>query len=160
MNDLFRDDTILTWADVSAALDTLFELSEHTVDIVDRDLSLQGWESPERITRVERALVERGVTVRILLADLRYLEQHLARLTALMRWRGKQLTIIESSQPEALERSMVIVDKRHGLIRPDPRRSQGRIWRENTHASKTYGEFFNLVWRLGGRQHFSELHGL
>lgn len=160
MNDRFQDNTILTWADVGAALDTLFELSQHTVDIVDRDLSLQGWESPERIARIEHALVERGVTVRILLADLRHLEQHLARLTALVRRRGKQLTIIGSSQPEALTQIMVIVDKQHGLTRPDPSRSQGRIWIEDYNKSKSYEEFFNQVWRLGGRQYFPELHGV
>jgi phosphatidylserine/phosphatidylglycerophosphate/cardiolipin synthase-like enzyme len=160
MNDRLQDNTILTWADVSAALDALFELSQHTVDIVDRDLSLQGWESPERIARIEHALVDRGVTVRILLADLRQLEQHLARLTTLVRRRGKQVTIVESSQPEVLVQSMVVVDKQHGLTRPDPTRSYGRIWRGDLYRSKSYEEFFNQVWRLGGRQYFPELHGL
>lgn len=152
--------TLLTWRDVDRAFDRLIDLAETTIDVAERDLALTGWEGKERSARLEQAMGERNVRIRIVLVDLTHVERHLARLTHLLRSHGTLLTVLEAARPSDVSQACTVVDGRHGLVRPDLVRSTGRLWVSNPYKSRPYREFFEHIWELGGRRFFPEAHGL
>ncbi|MCS6997304.1 MAG: hypothetical protein NZ533_10225 [Casimicrobiaceae bacterium] len=145
---------------MAEALDVLISRSQRSLCVLDLDLRLQGWERKARIEALRQSIVERSVRVRILVADLRYLESHLARLAQLAADRSGHIEIVESDRTHELSTAFAVADGQHGLVRPDPLRSRGLAWFENLYKSNTYEEIFESFWNSGGRRYFPETLGL
>ena len=151
---------LLTWDDVSTALDELVARSTRTLDVLDHSLNLQGWGSRARCEALHKAAVERHVRVRILVEDGHYVTTQAPRLTNLLKTLGHRIEIVVSDAHEFPANSWVVVDRQHFLFRPNSVHSNGSLEFENASKSVPYADTFQVLWEQGGQRVFPEATGL
>jgi hypothetical protein len=152
--------SLISWLDNAVAIDALIAQTNRTLDIVDQDLSLQGWESLARANALRSAMHERGARIRIVLNDLRHVSQHCPRLVMLLRSHGHRLTILQTSNHPKPEQFMAVADGQHSLFRPVLVQSRGFSFLNNPAKSIIYATEVKVIWEKGGRRLFPEAFGL
>jgi hypothetical protein len=154
------ENTLLTWADNAAAIDALIARAKRTLDIVDHDLSLQGWETLARGEALRAAMNERNVCVRIVLIQMRELSQRCPRLTNLLKTHGHRLTILQTLCHPKPDQFLAVADGQHSLFRPVLVQSRGFSYFDNPAKSTIYDAKVKVIWEKGGRRLFPEAFGL
>ena len=151
---------VLTWRDVSVAIDELIALSECTVDIFDQSLALQGWDSAARFDLLNHAIKARNVQVRILLVDTREVSSAMPRIVDLLRTHGHKVQITGSTARALPASNYIVADRQQLLFRPNSVQSVGTLDFYNPYKSTTYDQSFEVLWQQGGRRMFPEAFGL
>jgi hypothetical protein len=149
-----------TWLDCAAAIDDLIARATRTIDLVDRDLRLQGWESLTRAEALRVAMHARNVHVRMLLEEQRHIAAEFPRLFNLLKTHGHRLTILTPNKRVQPVEFMAVADGQHSLFRPISVHSTGFAYFENRAKSNTYSTNFKVIWEQGGRRLFPESFGL
>ncbi len=151
---------LVSWLDVSCALDELVARCEKTLDVFDQTLTLQGWESRARRAALQAAMNERNVRVRMVLCDDHAVQSGLPRLLRLLKTHGHQLQVMVAENPPQSAANYVVADRQHILFRPNLVQSRGSLNWHDSYKSTTYSQSFNVVWQQGGRRVFPEAFGL
>lgn len=155
-----KSQPLISWLDVSRALDKVVARCEKTLDVFDQTLTLQGWESRARCEALLVAMNERNVRVRMLLVDDTSVQSAMPRLTNLLKTGGHRLTLMVAENPLQSAANYVVADRQHILFRPNSVQSRGSLnWRD-PYKSTTYMSTFEVVWQQGGRRIFPEVFGL
>jgi hypothetical protein len=152
--------TLISWLDNAVAINALVARTNRTLDVVDQDLSLQGWESLARADALRSAMHDRGARVRIAVNDLRYVSQHCPRLMLLLKTHGHRLTLLQASSHPKPDQFMAVADGQHSLFRPVLVQSGGFVFFDNPAKSIIYTTEVNVIWEKGGRRLFPEAFGL
>ncbi len=155
-----EENALISWLDNAAAIDALIARTNRTLDIVDQDLSLQGWETLARTDALRDAMHTRGVQVRIIVNDLRHVGQHCPRLTQLLKTHGHRLAVLQTSEQPKPEQFMAVADGQHSLFRPVLVQSRGFSYFDNPAKSTIYITKVKVIWGKGGRRLFPEAFGL
>ena len=151
---------LISWRDVSRALDDIVARCEKTLDVFDQSLALQGWESRERCDALLVAMNERNVRIRMLLVDDTNVQSAMPRLTNLLKTQGHRLTITVTENPPQSAANYVVADRQHILFRPNSVQSRGTLNWLDPYKSTTYMSSFEVLWQQGGRRIFPEAFGL
>ena len=152
--------SLISWSDVSCALDEVVARCEKTLDVFDQALTLQGWESSARCDALLVAMNERHVHVRVLLIDDANVQSAMPRLTNLLKTHGHLLTLMVAENPPLSTANYVVADRQHILFRPNSVQSFGSLNWYDPYKSTTYSQTFNAVWQQGGSRVFPEAFGL
>ncbi len=152
--------SLVSWLDVSRAVDELVARCEKTLDVLDQSLALQGWESRARCDALLAAMNERNVRIRMLLADDANVLSAMPRLTNLLKTHGHRLTLMVAENPPQSASNYVVADRQHILFRPNSVRSHGSLNWHDPYKSTTYMSTFEVVWQQGGRRVFPDAFGL
>lgn len=159
-NDNDNQQTLISWRDVSIAVDQLIVKAERTLDVFDQSLALQDWGGKARCETVKVAIMERRVRVRILLVDTQIVTAELPRLMQLLKTLGHRISIMEAPAGAFLASNFVVADQQHLLFRPNSVRSTGSLYFNNPYKSISYAKSFEVIWQHGGRRVFPEAFGL
>jgi len=161
-DDPIDDNTqrLLTWDEVSSALNALIARSTHTLDIVDHNLAMQDWGSRARCDALQQATYHRHVHVRILIAEGHYIQTQAPRLMTLLKTLGHRIEIVVSQARDFPAEAYAVADRQHLLFRPISVQSNGRLNFENPSKSIPYADEFHLLWEQGGERVFPEAFGL
>lgn len=151
---------LVSWLDVSHALDEIVARCEKTLDVFDLALTLQGWETRARCDALLVAMNARHALIRILLVDDTAVQSAMPRLTNLLKTHGHRLTLMVAEHPPKSASNYVVADRQHILLRPNSVQSRGSVNWHDPYKSTTYNESFNVVWQHGGRRMFPESFGL
>jgi hypothetical protein len=151
---------LISWTDVSTALDEIVTLTQRTLDIFDASLALQGWAARARCDSLARAMIERRVQVRILLADSRLACRELPRLINLLATQGHRFSVMEAAEGPLPASNFVVADQQHLLFRPNSVQSRGNVNFHNVYKSTAYSRSFEVLWQQGGQRVFPEAFGL
>ena len=151
---------LISWSDVSSALDELVARCEKTLDVFDQALTLQSWESRARCGALLVAMNERNVRIRVMLCDDHVIRSGLPRLVNLLKTHGHQLQIMVAENPPQSAANYVVADRQHILFRPNSVQSRGSLNWYDPYKSTTYMSTFEVVWQQGGRRIFPEAFGL
>ncbi len=151
---------LLTWADVSNALDDLLARCHRSFDVLDHSLQLQDWGSRARCEALQKAAFERHVHVRILVEDGHYVNTQAPRLTNLLKTLGHRVEIVVSEAHEFPANAFAVADRQHFLFRPNSVHSAGMLNFENPAKSAPYANTFQVFWEQGGQRVFPEALGL
>jgi hypothetical protein len=154
------DRQLLSWRDNAIAIDELIARAERTIDIVDHDLSLQGWETLARADALRTAMHDRNVQVRIVLNDAKALTKHFPRHVQLLKTHGHRLAILQTKCQPKPEQFLAVADGQHSIFRPVLVRSEGFADFENSGKSMAYLTKVNVIWDQGGQKLFPEAFGL
>ena len=151
---------LVSWLDVSHALDEVVARCEKTLDVFDQTLTLQGWESRTRCDALLVAMNERRVHVRVLLIDDSNVQSLMPRLMNLLKTHGHLLTLMVAENPPLSTANYVVADRQHILFRPNSVQSRGSLRWHDPYKSTTYLSIFEVIWQQGGRRIFPEAFGL
>ena len=151
---------LISWLDVSRAVDEVVARCEKTLDVFDQTLTMQGWESRARCDALLVAMNERGVRVRMLLVDDTNARLAMPRLTNLLKTHGHRLTLMGVENPPQTAANYVVADRQHILFRPNSVQSRGSLNWHDPYKSTTYMGTFEVIWQQGGRRIFPEAFGL
>ena len=151
---------LISWRDVSAALDELIEKTQRTLDVFDQSLALQDWGTKARCEALMVAMRERRVRVRMLIVGTQTVSAELPRLMQLLKTLGHQMTIIAAPEGAFPASNFVVADQQHLLFRPNSVRSTGSLYFHNPYKSIGYTNTFEVIWQQGGRRVFPEAFGL
>lgn len=151
---------LVSWLDVSCALDEVVARCEKTLDVFDQALTLQGWESRARCDALLAAMNERNVRVRMMLCDDYAVQSRLPRLLRLLKTHGHQFEVMVAENLPQTAANYVVADRQHILLRPNSVQSRGSLSWHDSYKSSTYKQSFNVVWQQGGRRVFPEAFGL
>jgi hypothetical protein len=152
--------SLISWPDNAVAIDALIARTNRTLDVVDQDLRLQGWESLARADALRSAMHDRGARIRIVVNDLRYVSQHCPRLMLLLKTHGHRLSVLQASSHPKPDQFMAVADGQHSLFRPVLVQSRGFVFFDNPAKSIIYTTEVNVIWEKGGRRLFPEAFGL
>ena len=151
---------LISWRDVSTALDELIAKSERTLDVFDRSLALQDWSSRARCEALKVAMMERRVRVRMLIVDTQIVSAELPRLMQMLKILGHQMSIMAAPEGAFPASNFVVADQQHLLFRPNSVRSSGSLYFNNPYKSIGYAHTFEVIWQQGGRRVLPEALGL
>ena len=152
--------SLLSWDDVSHALNELIDRTGRTLDVFDHSLALQDWGSRARCEALQRAALVHHVSVRILVVDMHFVSTQAPRLINLLKSIGHRVTIMESDGHELPECSYAVADRQHFLFRPISVQSKGKLNFGNPAKSISYANSFHVLWEQGGQRVFPEQLGL
>lgn len=152
--------TLSTWADWVVAIDEVISRANRTLELVDRDLRLQGWDTQARADALRRAIHERGVQVRFALSDTGHIASEFPRVFNLLKTHGHKLEILRLEKQRQPAESVVVADGQHSLFRPISVQPRGIAVFENRSKSIIYSTNFKVLWEQGGRRLFPESLGL
>lgn len=152
--------SLLSWSDVSVAINELIARTQREFVCVDENLTLQAWESKARFDHLHEAIVVRGAKVRIALKETRNLAGRAPRLMSLLKTHGHRLSILEARIRPFPDAALAVADRQHALFRPVLVQSRGTLHFENPGISKTYLDKFEVIWQQGGSLVFPEAFGL
>ena len=152
--------SLLSWDDVSHALNELIDRTSRTLDVFDHSLALQDWSSRARCEALQRAALAHHVHVRILVVDMHVVSTQAPRLLNLLKSIGHRVTIMESDAHELPECGYAVADRQHFLFRPISVQSPGTLNFGNPAKSMGYANSFHVLWEQGGRRVFPEQLGL
>ena len=155
-----ESESLVSWLDVSRALDELVARCEKTLDVFDQTLTLQGWQSRARCDALLVAMNERHVRVRVLLIDDTNVRSAMPRLTNLLETHGHLLILMVAENPPLSTANYVVADRQHILFRPNSVQSSGSLNWHDPYKSTTYMSTFEVVWQQGGRRIFPGAFGL
>ncbi len=151
---------LISWGDVSRAVDELVARCEKTLDVFDHTLALQGWESRTRCDALLAAMNERNMRIRMLLVSDTNVHSAMPRLTNLLKTHGHLLTVMVAENMPQSAANYVVADRQHILFRPNSVQSRGSLNWHDPYKSTTYMSTFEVVWQQGGRRVFPEAFGL
>ncbi len=151
---------LISWRDVSAALDELIVKTQRTLDIFDQSLALQDWGTKARCEALKVAMIERRVRVRMLIVDTQIATAELPRLMQMLKTLGHQMSIMAAPEGAIPASNFVVADQQHLLFRPNSVRSTGSLYFHNPYKSTGYTHTFEVIWQQGGRRVFPEAFGL
>jgi hypothetical protein len=151
---------LISWRDVSAAVDELITKTERTLDVFDHSLALQDWGSKARCEALKVAMMARRVRIRMLIVDTQILTTELPRLMQLLKTLGHQMSIMAAPEGAFPASNFVVADQQHLLFRPNSVRSTGSLHFHNPYKSIGYVQSFEVIWQQGGRRVFPEAFGL
>ena len=151
---------LISWRDVSAALDELIAKTQCTLDVFDHSLALQDWGSKVRCEALKVAMLERRVRVRMLLVDSQIVTAQLPRLLQMLKTLGHQMSIMATPEGAFPASNFVVADQQHLLFRPNSVRSMGSLHFDNPYKSTGYAQTFEVIWQHGGRRVFPQAFGL
>ncbi len=151
---------LLSWRDVSAALDELIAKAERTIDVFDQSLAQQDWGSIARFEALKVAMLARRVRVRVVLVDTQVVTAELPRLMQLLKTMGHQMAIIAAPEGSFRASNFVVADQQHLLFRPKSVQPTGSLNFSNSYKSMAYSNTFEVIWQHGGRRVFPEVFGL
>ena len=151
---------LISWRDVSAAIDELIVKTERTLDIFDQSLALQDWGSKSRCDALKIAMMERRVRIRMLIVDTQIVTAELPRLMQMLKSLGHQMAIMAAPEGAFPASNFVVADQQHLLFRPNSVRSKGSVHFHNPYKSIGYAQTFEVIWQQGGRRVFPEAFGL
>lgn len=151
---------LISWRDVSAALDELIVTTERTLDVFDQSLALQDWGSKARCEALKVAMMERRVRVRMLIVDTHIVTAELPRLMQMLKTLGHQMAIMAAPEGAFPASNFVVADQQHLLFRPNSVQSTGSLYFQNPYKSIGYTQTFEVIWQQGGRRVFPEAFGL
>ena len=160
INDNANPRALISWRDVSAALDELIAKTEHTLDIFDQSLALQDWGGKARCDALKVAMIERRARVRILLVDTQIVTSELPRLLQLLKTFGHQMSIMAVPEGACPVSNFVVADQQHLLFRPNSVQATGSVYFHNSYKSIGYTHTFEVIWQQGGDRVFPETFGL
>ena len=152
--------TLISWHDVSGALDECVVRCQKTLDVFDQSLASQGWESRTRCEALLVAMSERNVRVRMLLVDDANMQYAMPRLMNLLKTQGHRLTVMVPENPPQSTANYVVADRQHILFRPNSVQSRGSLNWHDPYKSTTYLSTFEVLWQQGERRIFPEAFGL
>jgi hypothetical protein len=151
---------LISWRDVSAAVDELITKTERTLDVFDHSLALQDWGSKARCEALKVAMMARRVRIRMLIVDTQIVTTELPRLMQLLKTLGHQMSIMAAPEGAFPASNFVVADQQHLLFRPNSVRSTGSLHFHNPYKSIGYAQSFEVIWQQGGRRVFPEAFGL
>lgn len=151
---------LVSWRDVSTALDELIVKTERSLDVFDQSLALQDWGGKARCEALNVAMMERHVRVRMVIVDTQMLTSALPRLMQMLKTRGHRMAIMAAPEAAFSTANYVVADQQHLLLRPNSVRSTGSLFFHNPYKSMGYAHTFEVIWQHGGRQVFPEAFGL
>lgn len=151
---------LISWRDVSAALDELIAKTTRTLDVFDQSLALQDWGSKARCEALKVAMIARHVRVRMLLVDTQFVTAQLPRLLQILKTRGHQMSIMAAPEGAFPASNFVVADQQHLLFRPNSVQSTGSLNFDNSYKSTGYAHTFEVMWQQCGRRVFPEAFGL
>ena len=151
---------LISWRDVSVALDELIAKTERTLDVFDRSLALQDWGSKSRCEALKVAMLERRVRVRMLVVDTQMVTVELPRLMQMLKTLGHQMSIMAAPEGAFPASNFVVADQQHLLFRPNSVRSMGSLHFHNPYKSMGCTGTFEVMWQHGGQRVFPEAFGL
>ena len=151
---------LISWRNVSAALNELIEKTQRTLDVFDQSLAFQDWGTKARCEALMVAMRERRVRVRMLIVDTQIVSTELPRLMQLLKTLGHQMTITAAPEGAFPASNFVVADQQHVLFRPNSVRSTGSLYFNNPYKSIGYAHTFEVIWQQGGRRVFPEAFGL
>ncbi len=151
---------LLSWSDNAEAIDEIIARCRRTLDVVDEDLSLQGWETLSRADELRRALHERRVQVRLILNSTATVASRQPRLMQLLSTHGHALTVLQTRSHPKPARFMAVADGQHCILRPVLVQSHGFAYFNNPAKSNIYATELKVIWDQGGRRLFPEAFGL
>ena len=151
---------LISWRDVSTALDELIAKSERTLDVFDHSLALQDWGSRARCEALKVAIMERRVHVRMLIVDTHIVSAELPRLMQMLKTLGHQMSIMAAPEGAFPASNFVVADQQHLLFRPNSVQSSGSLYFNNSYKSMGYAHTFQVIWQQSSRQVFPEAFGL
>jgi hypothetical protein len=154
------DRELLSWQDNAEAIDALIARSQKTLDIVDANLRLQGWETRARADALKDAMHARNVHVRILLLETNHLSTEFPRLANLLKTQGHRLSILGTAAEPKPGQFLAVADRQHSIFRPVLVQSRGFSYFDNAEKSIIYANNFKLIWEQGGDRVFPEAFGL
>jgi hypothetical protein len=154
------DKPLLTWADNAAAIDELIARAERTLDVIDQDLSLQGWETLARAEALRVAMHDRAVQIRLIVNDAKSIASTFPRLRNLLKTHGHRMTVLQTRAHPKPEQFIAVADGQHSIFRPVLVQSRGFAYFDNLAKSTIYTSKVNVVWEFGGLRVFPEAFGL
>lgn len=151
---------LVSWSDVSVALDEVIAKTERTLDVFDQSLALQEWGSKARCEALKVAMMERRVRVRMLIVDTHVVTVELPRLMQMLKTLGHQMEILAAPEGAFPTSNFVVADQQHLLFRPNSVQSTGSLHFHNSYKSMGCTSTFEVMWQLGGQRVFPEAFGL
>ena len=152
--------TLISWRDVSSALNELIVKTERTLDVFDHSLALQDWGNISRCESLKVAMLTRRVRVRLLIVDTHTVTTQLPRLMQTLKSLGHQMSIMVAPEGVFPASNFVVADQQHLLFRPNSVRSTGSLYFHNPYKSIGYTQTFEVIWQQSGRRVFPEAFGL
>lgn len=154
------DSSLLTWADNAVAIDELLCRAKCTLDLLDHNLALQGWETLARSQALRTAIQDREVQVRLILNDTQSIASAYPRIFSLLKTLGHRLIVLQTRAYPKPEQFMAVADGQHCIFRPVLVRSRGFAYFDNAAKSNIYLHKVNVIWEFGGQRLFPEAFGL
>jgi len=151
---------LLSWHDVSVAIDELIASAQRSIDVFDQSLALQGWDTRARHDALRAAMVERRVQIRILLVDIRQLSSAMPRIINLLKSHGHQMVILGTESASIPGSNFIVADRQQLIFRPNSVQSTGVLDFANPYKSTACMQSFEVVWEQGGQRVFPEAFGL
>jgi hypothetical protein len=151
---------LISWRDVSTALDELVASAQRSVDVFDHSLALQDWGSKARCDALAEALAKRGIRVRFMLVNSAFVSAELPRLMRLLKDWEHRMAIMVAPEAGFPTGNFVVVDQQHLLFRPNSVRSDGSVYFHNPYKSMGYVHTFEVSWQQSGPRVFPETFGL
>ena len=152
--------SLISWRDVSSALDEIISKTQRTLDVFDQSLALQDWGNQARCEALKVAMLARRVRVRMLIVDAHVVTTELPRMMQLLKTLGHQISIMAAPEGAFSASNFVVADQQHLLFRPNSVRSTGSVIFDNRYKSMAYVNTFEVIWQQGGRRVFPEALGL
>jgi hypothetical protein len=149
-----------TWLDCASVIDEIIARAMRTIDVVDHDLRLQGWDTQARADELRIAMHQRNVQVRMVLAQQTHIAAEFPRLFNLLKTHGHRLAIMTPNKRIQPVEFMAVADGQHSVFRPISVQSTGLAYFENRSKSVSYSTNFKVIWEQGGRRLFPESFGL
>lgn len=158
LHNVVRD--LISWNDVSTALNDLIERTERSLDVFDHSLALQDWGSRARCDALKHVVLTHRAHIRVMLVDTQYVMTQAPRLINLLKTLGHRIEIVRSQARALPPCSFAVADRQHFLFRPNSVHSAGTLFLENPSKSIPYTDTFDVLWQQGGERVFPEALGL
>jgi hypothetical protein len=143
-----REEALATVASQVAAIDTLVELAQRSIDVFDVDLSWMGWNGAARAEKLAAFLRSgRGARLRIAVHDTGWIERSCPRLTNMLKHHGHVISIHRTGEDarHAMD-PLVIVDNAHFLHRFHVAQPRAALSIGDPQAAQSLIERFGAIW--------------
>lgn len=143
---------LTTWTDYRIGLDRLLALANEEILIWDPDLVNLQIDAPTRIDGLQRLLTAcNRLCVRIAVQDAEPFRLHHPRLMSLLTTYQHALEVhLAAESLASLRDAMVLVDRRHGLIRFDRDHPRAKLLTAEVAEILPYCKRFEEIWAEGG----------
>ncbi|HTL76839.1 MAG TPA: hypothetical protein VL654_10985 [Casimicrobiaceae bacterium] len=146
-----REARLESLSEIRRAHDEVIALAQRHIKVFDRDLSSDGWNSPERCSALSSYLRRKpGARLDIIVHETRYVEAYAARLTALLGRHAHAMKIYRTG-PRARPAMdpLVIVDDMHFVHRHHVAWAHATLSIGNPERAKPLVERFDEIWATG-----------
>ena len=143
-----REEALTTIAAQVAAIDSLIDLAQRTVDVFDVDLSGMGWNAAARAEKIVAFLrASSNARLRIVVHDTGWIERSCPRLTNLLKYHGNMISMLRTGDDakQAMD-PLVIVDDAHFLHRFHVSSPRAALSIGNPLSAGPLVERFGAIW--------------